>query len=111
MTGRLRGAPKINCRAMNSSHSPVSIIFRREAEKLRDWLFEVAFPLWWRVGADHAEGGFHERIDFGGHPLIRPAKPSPITRRAGSAGMGHGVKRGGTHSISCAGDSSRTTQR
>jgi mannose/cellobiose epimerase-like protein (N-acyl-D-glucosamine 2-epimerase family) len=82
MTGRLRGAPKINCRAMNSSHSPVSIIFRREAEKLRDWLFEVAFPLWWRVGADHAEGGFHERIDFGGHPLILPRRARVAARQA-----------------------------
>ena len=43
-----------------------------EARQLRDWLLEAAFPLWWRVGADHALGGYHERIDFDGRPAILP---------------------------------------
>jgi mannose-6-phosphate isomerase len=30
--------------------------------RLKRWLFEDALPLWWRVGADHAGGGFHEAI-------------------------------------------------
>jgi mannose-6-phosphate isomerase len=30
--------------------------------RLKAWLFDQALPLWWRVGADHVRGGFHEVI-------------------------------------------------
>jgi hypothetical protein len=42
-----------------------------EAEALRRWLFDKALPLWWRIGADHANGGCHERIDCRGRPVGR----------------------------------------
>src|SRR6266481_5834885 len=29
-----------------------------ETAQLRHWLFEVALPLWWRLGADRVHGGF-----------------------------------------------------
>ena len=56
--------------------------FAAAAEKLRRWLFEAALPLWWRVGADHALGGYHERIDFDGRPLILPRRSRVAARQA-----------------------------
>ena len=52
------------------------------AKKLRQWLFEAALPLWWRVGADHALGGYHERIDFDGTPMILPRRSRVAARQA-----------------------------
>ena len=53
-----------------------------KARQLRDWLLEAAFPLWWRVGADHALGGYHERIDFDGRPVILPRRSRVAARQA-----------------------------
>ena len=43
--------------------------------RLKAWLFERALPLWWCFGADHAGGGFHERL---GQTLV----PIRMDRRA-----------------------------
>jgi mannose/cellobiose epimerase-like protein (N-acyl-D-glucosamine 2-epimerase family) len=56
--------------------------FVAEAEKLRNWLFEAAFPLWWRVGADRSLGGYHERIDFAGRPAALPRRSRVAARQA-----------------------------
>jgi mannose/cellobiose epimerase-like protein (N-acyl-D-glucosamine 2-epimerase family) len=53
-----------------------------EAAGLRHWLFEVALPLWWRLGADHVRGGFHEAIDLDGNPLPAPHRARSIARMA-----------------------------
>ena len=53
-----------------------------EAEALRDWLFDDALPLWWRVGADRSSGGYYERIDFGGRPVILPRRSRVAARQA-----------------------------
>jgi mannose-6-phosphate isomerase len=37
--------------------------------RLQGWLFDCALPLWWRVGADHEGGGFHEAIGHDGVAL------------------------------------------
>lgn len=66
---------------MNSSPN-ASRALVREAEALRDWLFEGAFPLWWRVGADHELGGFFEQIDFDGRPIILPRRSRVAARQA-----------------------------
>jgi mannose-6-phosphate isomerase len=52
------------------------------AKKLRQWLLEAALPLWWRVGADRALGGYHERIDFDGKPVILPRRSRVAARQA-----------------------------
>jgi mannose-6-phosphate isomerase len=39
--------------------------------RLKRWLFEDALPLWWRVGADHDRGGFHEVIGQDGAAVQR----------------------------------------
>ena len=54
----------------------------REAAALRRWLFDVALPLWWEVGADRVNGGFHEAIDLDGKPLARPHRARSIARQA-----------------------------
>ena len=38
------------------------------------WLREVAFPLWWNVGADRERGGFHEALTVGGVPRPGPRR-------------------------------------
>lgn len=45
------------------------------AEWYDSWLRNAALPLWWRVGADHERGGFHEALSVDGE-----ARPGP--RRA-----------------------------
>ena len=52
------------------------------AKKLRQWLFETALPLWWRIGADHTLGGYHERIDFAGEPVLLPRRSRVAARQA-----------------------------
>jgi mannose/cellobiose epimerase-like protein (N-acyl-D-glucosamine 2-epimerase family) len=42
---------------------------------LRSWLLEHAYDLWWRHGADHTRGGFHERLRL-------DATPTDEARRA-----------------------------
>ena len=39
-------------------------------ERLEDWLFGSALPLWWRTGADHAGGGFFEGIELDGRASL-----------------------------------------
>jgi mannose-6-phosphate isomerase len=56
--------------------------FGAAAKRLRCWLFDASFPLWWQVGADHAFGGFHERIDFDGRPVILPRRSRVAARQA-----------------------------
>ena len=33
------------------------------AERLQNWLWRDALPLWWSFGADHDNGGFHEALN------------------------------------------------
>ena len=51
-----------------------------EAGELRRWLFDVALPLWWTVGADRG-GGFHEAIDLAGSPAPSPHRARTIARQ------------------------------
>src|SRR5262249_24462459 len=53
-----------------------------EALALRDWLFDCALPLWWRVGADHDRGGFYEAIALDGTPVAGPQRARTIARQA-----------------------------
>jgi mannose-6-phosphate isomerase len=39
-----------------------------ERDRLRAWLVEDAFPLWWPTGADLGRGGYHDRLDASGRP-------------------------------------------
>lgn len=40
-----------------------------ERDRLKAWLVEGAFPLWWGVGAELKGGGYHDRLDASGRPV------------------------------------------
>jgi mannose/cellobiose epimerase-like protein (N-acyl-D-glucosamine 2-epimerase family) len=85
---------------------PLSKALITEARQLRDWLLEVAFPLWWRVGADHALGGYHERIGFDGRPVVMPRRSRVAARQAfcfseaGRLGWNGPWREAGQHALS-----------
>lgn len=41
---------------------------------LRTWLKTYAYEVWWRHGADHARGGFHERLYLDASPTDEPRR-------------------------------------
>lgn len=41
---------------------------------LKNWLLDEAYTCWWTHGADHARGGFHERLSMQGAPLDEPRR-------------------------------------
>lgn len=75
------------------------------AQQLRRWLFDDALPLWWRVGADHTLGGYHERIGFDGRPLILPRRSRVAARlafcysEAGRLGWNGPWRQAGRHAL------------
>ena len=79
--------------------------FITAAEKLRQWLFEAALPLWWRVGADRSLGGYHEAINFDGKPVILPrrsrvaARQAFCYREAGRLGWSGPWRQAGRHAL------------
>jgi mannose-6-phosphate isomerase len=86
---------------LRSSHELVAA-----AKKLRQWLFQAALPLWWRVGADHTLGGYHERIDFEGRPVVFPRRSRVASRQAfcyreaGRLGWDGPWREAGRHALS-----------
>lgn len=53
----------------------------RLRDRLKTWATEAAYPLWWRVGADHGKGGFYEKIDLEGHPVDGPRRGRVLPRQ------------------------------
>jgi len=43
-------------------------------DQLKAWALDRAFPLWWTVGADHAGGGFFEKIGQDGVAVEAPRR-------------------------------------
>lgn len=43
-------------------------------QALQTWLLEHAYDLWWTRGADHARGGFHERLRLDATPTDEPRR-------------------------------------
>jgi mannose/cellobiose epimerase-like protein (N-acyl-D-glucosamine 2-epimerase family) len=50
-------------------------------DRLKAWLFEDALPLWWNIGADHARGGFFEKLTLGGAPVAQPRRTRVVARQ------------------------------
>ena len=84
----------------------VSEALAAEAERLRLWLLNEAFPLWWEVGADHVGGGWYERIDFDGLPVVLPKRSRVAARQvfcyceAGRLGWQGPWRRAAAHALS-----------
>ena len=53
----------------------------RLRDRLKTWATEAAYPLWWRAGADHAKGGFFEKIDLDGAPVDGPRRGRVLPRQ------------------------------
>ncbi len=43
---------------------------RHASLRAKAWAIEKALPLWYDAGFDEVWGGFHERLDFAGRPLV-----------------------------------------
>jgi mannose-6-phosphate isomerase len=48
--------------------APPAIVALRD--RLTTWLLESVFPIWWEPGADQSGGGFHDRLDANGRPIL-----------------------------------------
>lgn len=46
----------------------------RLRDDLKAWALDHAFPIWWEVGADKAQGGFFEKIALDGTPVEAPRR-------------------------------------
>ena len=53
----------------------------RLCDRLKTWATEAAYPLWWRVGADHATGGFFEKVDLEGVAVDGPRRGRVLPRQ------------------------------
>jgi len=53
----------------------------RLRDRLKTWATEAAYPLWWRAGADHAKGGFFEKLDQEGAPVDGPRRGRVLPRQ------------------------------
>jgi mannose-6-phosphate isomerase len=49
---------------------------------LEDWLLLDALPLWWRLGADRAQGGYHDALTDEGRPAPRNKRARVQTRQS-----------------------------
>ena len=52
------------------------------ADWYRGWLRSAALPLWWSIGADHADGGFLETLTVAGEPAPAPRRARVQARQA-----------------------------
>lgn len=53
----------------------------RLRDRLKTWAVEAAYPVWWEVGADHAKGGFFEKIDLDGEAVEGPRRGRVLPRQ------------------------------
>lgn len=53
----------------------------RLRDRLKTWAVEAAYPIWWEVGADHAKGGFFEKIDLDGQAVEGPRRGRVLPRQ------------------------------
>ena len=58
----------------NAELSPAPEAVRAAAGRLTRWFMQSALPLWWERGADHAGGGFFERLNLDGTPADLPRR-------------------------------------
>ena len=73
---------------------------------LLDWLANDALPLWWREGADHVGGGFHESLGDDGQPTGQNRRARVIGRQifvyatASEAGLPGPWREAAAHGLS-----------
>ena len=55
---------------------------RAAAARLKRWLLEDALPIWWARGADHASGGYFDRLGLDGAPAAGAKRVRVQARQA-----------------------------
>ena len=75
-------AEKLSAGGRNSATRPVDAVLSEWASRYEHWLLTAALPLWWSLGADHENGGFHELIDFGGGAILSSRRARVQTRQS-----------------------------
>lgn len=53
----------------------------RLRDRLKTWVTEAAYPLWWKAGADRDKGGFFEKLDLEGAPVSGPRRGRVLPRQ------------------------------
>ena len=53
---------------------PTFVAMARAHHAFRTWLTTHAYELWWTHGADHVQGGFHERLYLNATPTDEPRR-------------------------------------
>ncbi|PZR35610.1 AGE family epimerase/isomerase [Caulobacter segnis] len=53
----------------------------RLRDRLKTWVTEAAYPLWWKAGADRDQGGFFEKLDLDGAPVSGPRRGRVLPRQ------------------------------
>jgi mannose/cellobiose epimerase-like protein (N-acyl-D-glucosamine 2-epimerase family) len=66
----------------NAELSSAPDTVRAAAERLTRWFMQSALPIWWERGADHAGGGFFERLNLDGTPADLPRRLRVQARQA-----------------------------
>lgn len=61
---------------------------RESLARLKRWVAEEAYPIWWTRGADHEKGGFHEKIAMDGTPVMLPKRARVQPRQIYSFSQG-----------------------
>jgi mannose-6-phosphate isomerase len=71
---------KTGAREAGATSPPAPV--RSAAARLKRWLFDHALPIWWELGADRAQGGFHDTLDPAGRPVTGPKRLRVQARQA-----------------------------
>jgi mannose-6-phosphate isomerase len=61
---------------------PAPTAVRAAAARLKRWLLDAALPIWWERAADHAGGGYFDRLRQDGSPDLAPKRVRVQARQA-----------------------------
>ena len=62
--------------------APAADRLSAHARRYDRWLRTAALPLWWSIGADHTGGGYHDRLDQDGRPVVEPRRARVQARQS-----------------------------
>jgi len=75
-------AEKLSAGGRNRTGQPAAEALSGWALRYEQWLKTSALPLWWALGADHENGGFHELLEQDGVAEAAPRRARVQTRQS-----------------------------
>lgn len=75
-------AEKLSTGGRSKAAQPAIEALGEWASRYQQWLMTSALPLWWALGADHENGGFHELLDQDGRAPPAPRRARVQTRQS-----------------------------